>query len=70
MNRKARPLVASLLAGFVLSQPAPAKPMPFPAGFHTQDIETIGATIHTRIGGQGLAVLLLHGFADTGDMRP
>ena len=68
MTRKAWPLVASLLAGFVLSQPAPAKPMPFPAGFRTQDIETIGATIHTRIGGQGPAVLLLHGFADTGDM--
>ena len=68
MNRKAWLLVASLLAGFVLSQPAPAKPMPFPAGFRTQDIETIGATIHTRIGGQGPAVLLLHGFGDTGDM--
>ena len=41
---------------------------PFPAGFRTQDIETNGATIHTRVGGQGPAVLLLHGFADTGDM--
>jgi pimeloyl-ACP methyl ester carboxylesterase len=68
MNRKAWLLLASLLAGFVLSQPAPAKPMPFPAGFRTQDIETIGATIHTRVGGQGPAVLLLHGFGDTGDM--
>ena len=41
---------------------------PFPAGFRAQDIETNGATIHTRVGGQGPAVLLLHGFADTGDM--
>jgi pimeloyl-ACP methyl ester carboxylesterase len=52
----------------MLALPALAKVQPFPAGFRTQDIETNGATIHTRVGGQGPAVLLLHGFADTGDM--
>jgi pimeloyl-ACP methyl ester carboxylesterase len=41
---------------------------PFPAGFRTQEIKTAGATIHTRIGGTGPAVVMLHGFADTGDM--
>jgi pimeloyl-ACP methyl ester carboxylesterase len=41
---------------------------PFPPGMRTRDIETDGATIHTRIGGQGPAVVMLHGFADTGDM--
>jgi pimeloyl-ACP methyl ester carboxylesterase len=41
---------------------------PFPAGFRVEEIETNGATIHTRIGGQGAAVVMLHGFADTGDM--
>src|SRR6202045_847721 len=41
---------------------------PFPAGFRIQEIETNGATIHTRIGGQGPAIVMLHGFADTGDM--
>src|SRR5271168_204901 len=41
---------------------------PFPPGFHTQDIETDGATIHIRVGGQGPTVVLLHGFGDTGDM--
>ena len=41
---------------------------PFPAGMRIEDIETDGATIHTRIGGQGPAVVMLHGFADTGDM--
>jgi len=41
---------------------------PFPAGFHTQDIQAGGATIHTRIGGSGDPVVMLHGFADTGDM--
>ncbi len=41
---------------------------PFPASFRTQEIETGGATIHTRIGGTGAPVIMLHGFADTGDM--
>jgi pimeloyl-ACP methyl ester carboxylesterase len=36
--------------------------------FRIQEIAANGATIHTRIGGQGPAVVLLHGFADTGDM--
>jgi pimeloyl-ACP methyl ester carboxylesterase len=41
---------------------------PFPPGFRTQEIETDGATIHVRVGGQGPAVVMLHGFGDTGDM--
>jgi pimeloyl-ACP methyl ester carboxylesterase len=41
---------------------------PFPAGFRTQEIDTDGATLHTRIGGTGAPVVMLHGFADTGDM--
>jgi pimeloyl-ACP methyl ester carboxylesterase len=41
---------------------------PFPPGFRTEDIKTDGATIHIRVGGQGPAVVLLHGFGDTGDM--
>jgi len=40
----------------------------FPSGFRTQEIATDGATIHVRVGGQGPAVVLLHGFGDTGDM--
>jgi pimeloyl-ACP methyl ester carboxylesterase len=68
MRRNACHLAVGLLAGFLLAQPAQAKVLPFPLGFRTQDIETIGATIHTRVGGQGPAVMLLHGFADTGDM--
>jgi len=61
-----------LLPGFVLlialSLPAMADVKPFPASFHTQDIQTDGATIHVRVGGKGPAVVLLHGFGDTGDM--
>jgi pimeloyl-ACP methyl ester carboxylesterase len=40
----------------------------FPTSFQTRDIETNGATIHARVGGQGPAVVLLHGFGATGDM--
>jgi pimeloyl-ACP methyl ester carboxylesterase len=41
---------------------------PFPASFHVQDVQTNGTTLHVRIGGQGPAVIMLHGFGDTGDM--
>ncbi|HEX4534162.1 MAG TPA: alpha/beta hydrolase [Rhizomicrobium sp.] len=41
---------------------------PFPASFHTEDIQTNGTTLHVRVGGSGPAVVLLHGFGDTGDM--
>jgi pimeloyl-ACP methyl ester carboxylesterase len=40
----------------------------FPPGFRTQDIAVDGATIHVRVGGEGPAVVMLHGFGDTGDM--
>jgi pimeloyl-ACP methyl ester carboxylesterase len=41
---------------------------PFPPGMRVEEIETDGATIHTRVGGQGPAVVMLHCFGDTGDM--
>jgi pimeloyl-ACP methyl ester carboxylesterase len=50
------------------SLPALAGVEPFPQGFRTEDIATDGATIHVRVGGEGPAVLMLHGFGDTGDM--
>ncbi len=40
----------------------------FPAAFHTREIATNGTTLHVRVGGHGPAVVLLHGFGDTGDM--
>jgi pimeloyl-ACP methyl ester carboxylesterase/uncharacterized RmlC-like cupin family protein len=40
----------------------------FPAGFRTQDIAAHGTTIHVRTGGKGPAVVLIHGYGDTGDM--
>jgi pimeloyl-ACP methyl ester carboxylesterase len=40
----------------------------FPAGFRTSDVATNGTTIHVRSGGAGPAVVLLHGYGETGDM--
>jgi pimeloyl-ACP methyl ester carboxylesterase len=55
-------LATSLIAvpGFALE--------PFPSSFHTQEIKTNGTTLYVRIGGHGAAVIMLHGFGDTGDM--
>jgi len=41
---------------------------PFPASFKTQTIKTNGTELYVRVGGSGPAVVLLHGFGDTGDM--
>jgi pimeloyl-ACP methyl ester carboxylesterase len=51
-----------------LSIPVYAQVTPFPASFRTQDIPIDGVTLHVRVGGKGPAVVLLHGFGDTGDM--
>jgi pimeloyl-ACP methyl ester carboxylesterase len=48
--------------------PAAADMQSFPAGFRTQHMPTNGTTLHVRVGGQGPAVLLLHGYGETGDM--
>ena len=40
----------------------------FPQSFRIQKIKVDGATIHVRVGGKGPAVVMLHGFGDTGDM--
>ena len=55
-----------LLSSFLFSI-ALAAPMDFP-GFKILDIETNGTTIHVRVGGSGPAVVLLHGYGETGDM--
>jgi len=40
----------------------------FPSMFKTQEISSNSVTIHTRVGGTGPAVVLLHGYGETGDM--
>ena len=59
---------AVVLLSFAIALPAAASVLPFPAGFRSESIQTDGATIYVRAGGNGPAMLLLHGFGDTGDM--
>ena len=40
----------------------------FPAPFVIREIPANGVSLHVRIGGQGPAVILLHGYGETGDM--
>ena len=61
-----RILVALLTAMAALS--ATAQILAFPPDFVSRDIATNGTTIHVRVGGQGPAVVLLHGYGETGDM--
>lgn len=48
--------------------PALADSFDFPASFQTRDIQTNGTTLHVRVGGTGPAVVLIHGYGETGDM--
>ncbi len=66
MRRFATYTLFALLCTWI--SPASARIERFPATFRTQEIETGGARLHVRVGGSGPAVLLLHGFGDTGDM--
>jgi pimeloyl-ACP methyl ester carboxylesterase len=61
-------LILGTLAVLAVSLPAAGQVHPFPTSFKTQDIQSEGVTLHVRVGGQGPAVVLLHGFGDTGDM--
>jgi pimeloyl-ACP methyl ester carboxylesterase len=61
-------LVLGAPSTLVLSLRAAAQVPPYPDSFRMQEIQTNGTTLHVRIGGQGPAVLLLHGYGETGDM--
>ena len=52
----------------IATTPAAAEIRSFPASFRAQQIPVHSGTQYVRMGGQGPAVLLLHGFGDTGDM--
>jgi pimeloyl-ACP methyl ester carboxylesterase len=41
---------------------------PYPPEFQTKMVETNGTSLFVRFAGRGPAVVLLHGFGDTGDM--
>lgn len=63
-----------LIVAFTLAMAsgAAARVMPYPRAFHAQQMAIAdGSTLYVRVGGHGPAVLLLHGFGDSGDMwRP
>jgi pimeloyl-ACP methyl ester carboxylesterase len=55
------------MTGLVLVAPAAAQDFRFP-GFAVREVAANGTTIHVRRGGSGPAVVLLHGYGETGDM--
>jgi pimeloyl-ACP methyl ester carboxylesterase len=63
-------IVSRVVAGLLLLPAAHlrAAVQAFPENFRISDVDTGAAKIHVRVGGKGPAVLLLHGFGDTGDM--
>jgi pimeloyl-ACP methyl ester carboxylesterase len=58
----------ALILGAVLPALGVAAIQPYSAAFHMMTIQTNGTSLHVRVGGKGPAVVLLHGFGDTGDM--
>jgi pimeloyl-ACP methyl ester carboxylesterase len=56
------------LATMLIALPAAARVMPYSAAFHAREIATNGTSLHVRVGGSGPAVVLLHGYGETGDM--
>ena len=63
--------VAACAAAFALALacvPASAQVVPLPPGFRVQEIKTNGTSLSVRVGGAGPAVLLQHGYGETGDM--
>src|SRR5688572_13711301 len=62
-------VIASIALGGVFAVATLHALVPLPANFKSQTIQSPeGAEIFVRSGGSGPAVVLLHGYADTGDM--
>src|SRR5580693_2934161 len=62
-RRAAAGLAASLALGALSAHAAPT---PFPADFGDTRMVNADATINVRVGGHGPAVVLIHGFGETG----
>src|SRR5271154_517628 len=67
-SERASVWLRAALAWIALTGVASAAVVPFPNSFHALEIAVQDATLHVRVGGHGPAVVLLHGFGDTGDM--
>ncbi len=63
-----RGLLIGAAAVALAASPAIAATGKVPAGFREADAQVNGTTIHYAIGGQGSAVVLLHGYAQTSHM--
>jgi pimeloyl-ACP methyl ester carboxylesterase len=63
-----RAYLSLLLSACTLAAPAFGQGFTYPADFRAQEIAANGTTMHVRTGGKGPAVVLLHGFGETGDM--
>ena len=63
-----RQLTAVGAALLLAATPALAQVEPLPSSFRTENVQASDATIHVRVGGKGPAVVLLHGYGETGDM--
>ncbi len=63
-----RRILAAALVALFLPTVSSSAVLPFPPSFHAQQITTNGTALHVRVGGHGPAVVLLHGFGDSGDM--
>jgi hypothetical protein len=61
-------LLAPLAVALLAATPARAEVKPWPASFHAEQMAVSDGTQYVRVGGTGPAVVLLHGFGDTGDM--
>src|SRR5258707_829841 len=60
--------MSAAAAAVILAAPAFARVLSYPESFHTQMMQPNGTNLYVRVGGHGPAVVLLHGFGDTGDM--
>jgi pimeloyl-ACP methyl ester carboxylesterase len=63
-----RRILLGLVVAVTLALPAAARVDPYPRNFQARTIATNGTTLYVRVGGSGPAVVLLHGFGDSGDM--
>jgi pimeloyl-ACP methyl ester carboxylesterase len=61
-------VILGALGALLLFLPAQALITSYPPAFHARQIPTNGTSLYVRVGGSGPAVVLLHGYGETGDM--
>jgi pimeloyl-ACP methyl ester carboxylesterase len=67
VSRRSFVLKAAVVA-LGLSTPAQAQDFTYPEDFRTEQITTNGTQLYVRVGGTGPAIVLIHGYGETGDM--